>query len=239
MHGDRAGSIQLISGILSGLPADNPCEVLVCPPAVYLDAAGQALGGSDVRLGAQDTAAEDSGAHTGDVSAAMLADVGCRYVLVGHSERRHDRGESNEQVAAKFEAAGRHGLTPVLCVGERAEEREVGATEAVIAGQLDAVLSRAGVAAFADAVVAYEPVWAIGTGLTASPEQAQEVHAFIRRRMAERDVSIAASLRVLYGGSVKPANAAALFGMEDVDGGLIGGASLKAEDFLAICAAAR
>jgi triosephosphate isomerase len=239
MHGDRAGSIQLISGILSGLPADNPCEVLVCPPAVYLDAAGQALGGSDVRLGAQDTAAEDSGAHTGDVSAAMLADVGCRYVLVGHSERRHDRGESNEQVAAKFEAAGRHGLTPVLCVGERAEEREAGATEAVIAGQLDAVLSRAGVAAFADAVVAYEPVWAIGTGLTASPEQAQEVHAFIRRRMAERDVSIAASLRVLYGGSVKPANAAALFGMEDVDGGLIGGASLKAEDFLAICAAAR
>jgi triosephosphate isomerase len=239
MHGDRAGSIQLISGILSGLPTDNPCEVLVCPPAVYLDAAGQALGGSDVRLGAQDTAAEDSGAHTGDVSAAMLADVGCRYVLVGHSERRHDRGESNEQVAAKFEAAGRHGLTPVLCVGERAEEREVGATEAVIAGQLDAVLSRAGVAAFADAVVAYEPVWAIGTGLTASPEQAQEVHAFIRRRMAERDVSIAASLRVLYGGSVKPANAAALFGMEDVDGGLIGGASLKAEDFLAICAAAR
>ena len=196
------------------------------------------LDGGRIGLGAQDVCAEESGAHTGEVSAAMLADIGCRYVIVGHSERRALYGESDELVARKFVAAGRHGLTPILCVGESLAEREGDATRAVILRQLDAVLATAGIGAFAAAVVAYEPVWAIGTGRTATPAQAQEVHALIRGRIGEKDATISASLRVLYGGSVKAGNAAELFTMPDVDGGLIGGASLKADEFGSICAAA-
>jgi triosephosphate isomerase len=205
---------------------------------VYLAEVRRQLEGSRIGLGAQDVCAEEPGAHTGEVSATMLADVGCRYAIVGHSERRALYGEDDVLVARKFAAAARHALVPILCVGETLAEREGGATRAVVLRQLDAVTEAAGIEPFARAVVAYEPVWAIGTGRTATPEQAQEVHALIRGRLAQKDGTIAASLRVLYGGSVKAANAAELFAMPDVDGGLIGGASLKAEDFAGICAAA-
>jgi triosephosphate isomerase len=194
--------------------------------------------GNGVAFGAQDVSAHDKGAYTGEVAAAMLADVGARYTLVGHSERRQYHAESSELVARKFAAAQAAGLVPILCVGESLEEREAGRTEDVIAAQLSPVLALAGVAAFANAVVAYEPVWAIGTGRTASPEQAQAVHAFIRSQIAALDARIADSLPLLYGGSVKPDNAASLFAQADVDGGLIGGASLAAADFLAIARAA-
>jgi triosephosphate isomerase len=239
MHGDRAGTLRLVEEIIAGLPAAPEIDVVVCPPAVYLDAARQAAGAGPVGVGAQDTSAEPSGAFTGDVSAAMLADIGCDCVLVGHSERRHGHGESNALVADKFAAALGQGVTPVLCVGEQSNEREADETEAVIGAQIDAVVDACGIAAFAKAVVAYEPVWAIGTGRTATPEQAQAVHAFIRQRLASRDASVAAGVQILYGGSVKPDNAASLFAMNDVNGALVGGASLKAESFLAICDAAR
>jgi triosephosphate isomerase len=212
--------------------------VVVCPPFVHLADVGRQLAGSRLVLGAQDVCAEEPGAHTGEIAASMLADAGCRYVIVGHSERRALYGEDDALVARKFQAAQRHGLVPVLCVGETLAERERGATREVVLRQLDAVLAAAGEGAFTTAVVAYEPVWAIGTGRTATPGQAQEVHALIRVRIAEKDARIAASLRVLYGGSVKADNAGLLFAMPDVDGGLIGGASLKAEEFTAICRAA-
>jgi triosephosphate isomerase len=189
-------------------------------------------------LGAQNVSEFASGAYTGEVAATMLAESGCKFVLAGHSERRAIFGETDAQVAAKFAAAQKAGLTPVLCLGETLAEREASRTQEVVARQLDAVLDAAGVSAFGNAVLAYEPVWAIGTGRTASPEQAQEVHAFLRARVAARNAEVGAQLRILYGGSVKPANAAEIFAMEDVDGGLIGGASLVAEDFLAICRAA-
>ncbi|MGH8402705.1 MAG: triose-phosphate isomerase, partial [Gammaproteobacteria bacterium] len=194
--------------------------------------------GSALLLGAQDVCAEDDGAHTGEVSGAMLRDLDCRYVIVGHSERRALYGETDLLVARKFMAAQKAGLTPILCVGETLAERQRGETRMVVARQLDAVLDAAGVSAFAKAVVAYEPVWAIGTGKTASPEQAQEVHAFIRDSVRARDARIAAGIRLLYGGSVKASNAAELFRMPDIDGGLVGGASLEAREFLAICKAA-
>jgi triosephosphate isomerase len=202
--------------------------------------AARLLQGSVIALGAQDLCEQTGeGAYTGEVSGAMLRDAGCRYVIVGHSERRTIYGEDDQRVAEKFFAARAAGLTPILCVGERLEERERGDTEAVVARQLDAVLNReGGAAALAGAVIAYEPVWAIGTGRTATPEQAQQVHAFIRRRIAGRDRGVADRLQILYGGSVKPGNAAELFAMADIDGGLIGGASLDAEHFLAICRAA-
>ena len=238
MHGSRAESARLVGELITRGAGTGACEVVLCPPFVYLaEVAGQ-LAGSRMSLGGQDVCAEESGAHTGEVSASMLADVGCRYAIVGHSERRAIYGESDELVARKFVAAGTHALVPILCVGESLEERERDATRSVVLRQLDAALVAAGVAAFARAVVAYEPVWAIGTGRTASPAQAQDVHAMIRGRVAEKDATIGASLRVLYGGSVKAANAAELFAMPDVDGGLIGGASLKAEEFASICAAA-
>jgi len=205
---------------------------------VYLAELRRQLDGSRIGLGAQDVCAEEPGAFTGEVSAGMLADVGCRYAIVGHSERRALYGESDALVARKFTAGQRHALVPILCVGETLEERERDATREVVLRQLDAVVAAAGIGAFARAVVAYEPVWAIGTGRTATPAQAQDVHALIRGRLTEKDATIAASLRVLYGGSVKAANAAELFSMPDVDGGLIGGASLKPEDFAGICAAA-
>jgi len=238
MHGSRAEALRLVGELIVRGVGGGAAEAIVCPPFVHLTEVRRLLDASRIGLGAQDVCAEEPGAHTGEVSASMLSDAGCRYVIVGHSERRALYGEGDGLVARKFLAAGRHSLVPILCVGELLAERERDATRAVILRQLDAVLEAAGVSAFASAVVAYEPVWAIGTGLTATPAQAQEVHALIRGRIAENDATIAASLRVLYGGSVKAANAAELFAMPDVDGGLIGGASLKAEEFASICAAA-
>jgi triosephosphate isomerase len=238
MNGSRAENDQLLDRLLSRLPVDGAAEVVVCPPFVYLTGVLRALRESTIRVGAQDVCAEAAGAYTGEVSAAMLRDVGCSSVIVGHSERRALYGESESLVARKFAAALGRELTPILCVGEQLADRESGRTEEVVARQLDAVVELCGIQSFGRAVVAYEPVWAIGTGRTASPAQAQEVHAFIRGRLAERDANIAGSLRVLYGGSVKAANAAELFGQPDVDGGLIGGASLQAEEFAAIVAAA-
>ncbi|MFN3702689.1 triose-phosphate isomerase [Thermomonas sp.] len=236
LHGNRAFAAALVAEIAAGLPA--AVELVVLPPFPYLEGLAGPCAQAGIGLGAQDVSAHDKGAYTGEVAASMLADVGARYVLVGHSERRQYHGESSALVAEKFVAAQAAGLVPVLCVGERLEEREAGRTEAVIADQLRPVLERAGVASFAAAVVAYEPVWAIGTGRTASPEQAQAVHAFIRSQVAALDANIADSLPLLYGGSVKPDNAASLFSQADVDGGLIGGASLAAADFLAIARAA-
>jgi triosephosphate isomerase len=205
---------------------------------VYLADVARVLKGSGVALGSQDLCAEDNGAFTGEVSGVMLKDFDCGYAIVGHSERRALFGESDELTARKFMAAQKAGLTPILCVGETLAEREAGTTPAVVSRQLKAVLDAAGIGAFARAVVAYEPVWAIGTGRTAKSDQAQEVHALIRGLLAAEDAKIAAATRLLYGGSVKAANAAELFGMPDIDGGLVGGASLDAREFLAICAAA-
>ena len=238
MHGSRADTRALIGALGAALGGDAAAEVLVCPPYVYLCDAAEALSGSNIVLGAQDMAVEASGAYTGEIAGTMLTDVGCRYVIVGHSERRSIYGEEDGLVAAKFRSAQRDGLTPILCVGESLQERETGITEAVIARQLGAVLESSGIVAFKDAVVAYEPVWAIGTGHTASPEQAQAVHAFIRGILTHEDDTIGNSVRILYGGSVKSSNARDLFSMPDVDGGLVGGASLDAEGFAGICRAA-
>lgn len=233
MHGTRARLVQLAEAVAAA-PAPN-ADVLLCPPAVYLEAIAAALSHSDVDLGAQNLASQPTdGAFTGEISAEMLVDSGCRYVLVGHSERRAIFNETDGWIAEKFERAQQGGLTPVLCVGETLTERQAGQTEDRVGAQLDAVLELVGVGAFRDAVVAYEPVWAIGTGQTATPEQAQEVHRFVRRRIADRDDIIAGELRILYGGSVKGANARELFAMEDIDGGLVGGASLDADEFIRI-----
>jgi triosephosphate isomerase len=238
MYGSRAENKALIEALLAADTIDDRATCLVFPPYVYLPEVARLLAGSSIQLGAQDVSAESQGAFTGEVSSAMLLDVGCTHVLVGHSERRALNGENDAVVARKFASTTSQGLTPVLCVGERLEQRESGRTHAVLARQLDAILAISGVAAFGRAIIAYEPVWAIGTGKTASPQQAQDAHAFIRGRVAAHDASIAAGLRILYGGSVKASNAAELFGMPDVDGGLVGGASLKAEEFLAIWSAA-
>jgi triosephosphate isomerase (TIM) len=237
MHGTRAESATLIDAIIAGLP-EGSAQCVLCPPFVYLSEAWRLLRGGSVSLGAQDVCAEAQGAYTGEVSAAMLKDVGCQFVLVGHSERRALYGEDCQLVARKFAAALSRGLTPILCVGEQLAEREAGRTEEVVAMQLDAVTGLCGVPALDLAVLAYEPVWAIGTGHTATPGQAEEIHRFIRQRIAGQDAKIAAEVRILYGGSVKAGNARELFAMPDVDGGLIGGASLKADEFLSIVAAA-
>ena len=239
MHGSRAENAQLVEAVLSGFSGEGAVDCIVCPPFVYLHEVGRLLRDGPVGLGAQDVCAEALGAYTGEVAGSMLRDVGCRYVLVGHSERRALYGEDDRLVARKFVAAQAAGLTPILCVGESLAEREAGRTHEVIARQLDAVFAIVDPAALSRSLVAYEPVWAIGTGRNASPDQAQDVHAFIRARIAARDANIAAALPVLYGGSVKAGNAAELFAMPDVDGGLIGGASLKADEFLAICRAAK
>jgi triosephosphate isomerase len=236
MNGSLASARALVGAVREGV-AGLPAQVAICPPFVYLESVGRLLEGSSIALGAQNVSHEDPGAFTGEIAAPMLRDLGCRYVIVGHSERRALYGETDQRVAEKYARALREGLTPILCVGELLEERDAGRTEAVVARQLDAVLDRVGVADLGQGVVAYEPVWAIGTGRTATPEQAQDVHAFIRGRVAGRDASIAERVQILYGGSVKGANAAGLFAMPDIDGGLIGGASLVAEDFLAICRA--
>jgi triosephosphate isomerase len=238
MHGSRAENARLVRSLLDLLRPDGRSEVLLCPPFVYLWEIERLLKDSEVALGAQSLCAEAQGAFTGEVSGTMLRDVGCRYVLVGHSERRQLFGEHDALVARKFMAAQAHGLTPVLCVGETLEEREAGRTGDVVSRQLEAVLAVSGIAAFDRAVVAYEPVWAIGTGRNATPEQAQDVHASIRGQLSALDAIIGGSLRILYGGSVKASNARELFAMADIDGGLVGGASLKAEEFAQICAAA-
>jgi triosephosphate isomerase (TIM) len=236
MHGLRADSAELVESLAAAAP--KGAEVAVIPPFPYLAELIAAASGSAIAFGAQDLSEHRQGAFTGEVAGSMLREIGCRYVLVGHSERRLYHAETNEVVARKFVAAQAAGLVPLLCIGELLEHREAGETEAVVGAQLDAVLGLAGIGAFENAVVAYEPVWAIGTGKTASPEQAQDVHAFMRDKFAKQDARIASSLRLLYGGSVKAANAAELFAQSDIDGGLIGGASLVAADFLAICDAA-
>lgn len=238
MNGSTAMSAELADGIVAGMPDTDAVELLVCPPFPYLAAVGARLGDSGVLLGGQNVSEHAGGAYTGEIAASMLVDVGCRYVIVGHSERRNLLGESSETVAAKFAAAQREGLMPILCVGETLEEREAGKTEAVIDRQIRAVLDGSGVKSFVDAVIAYEPVWAIGTGKTARPEQAQAVHVHIRGMLAEHDADVAGSVQILYGGSVKGDNADDLFAMPDIDGGLIGGASLNTDDFLAIAEAA-
>ena len=238
MYGSRAFTRALVAGLGAEFAAGAPCEVAVCPPFAYLGDAAEQASGTPVRLGAQDISSHDEGAFTGEVSGSMLADLGCRYAIVGHSERRSLHAETDELVAAKFLAAQRHGLVPILCVGESLEEREGDLTETVVGRQLSAVVRAAGIGAFAGAVIAYEPIWAIGTGRTASPEQAQAVHAFIRGLLRSENAKIADFIKVLYGGSVKAANAADIFAMPDVDGGLVGGASLEAESFASICHAA-
>ncbi len=238
MNGSLASARALLAGIKAGMDGVTRAEVAVCPPYLFIPEAQAQLNGSPVAWGGQNLSAEPCGAFTGEISAAMLLDFGCRYVLVGHSERRTLYGEDDALVARKFAAARAAGLVPILCVGETLEERQQGVTEKVIERQLAAVIDREGVAALKDAVVAYEPVWAIGTGVTASPEQAQAVHASIRAWLAERNAGVAEGLRILYGGSMKPGNAEALMAQPDIDGGLIGGAALKADDFLAICRAA-
>ena len=236
LHGTRAFATQLV-GELAATGAKPGVELVVLPPMPYLGDLIEDFEGSAIAFGAQDVSSNEKGAYTGEVSAAMLVDVGARYGLVGHSERRQYHAESSELVARKFLAARNAGLTPILCVGETLEQREAGQTEQVIAAQLEPVLALAGVQAYEAAVVAYEPVWAIGTGRTASPAQAQAVHAFIRGVVSAHDARIGDCLPLLYGGSVKPDNAAELFAQPDVDGGLVGGASLVAADFLAIAGA--
>jgi triosephosphate isomerase len=237
LNGSKASIEPLVSGILAGLEGLDNVAVAVCPPYVYIPMTQELLAGGRVGLGSQDIADQDAGAFTGEVSGPMLNEFGCAYAIVGHSERRAIYGEQDGDTARKFAAARKHGLKPILCVGETLDEREAGITEAVVARQLDAVIALEGVEALTDGVIAYEPVWAIGTGKTASPQQAQDVHAFIRGKLAALNGSVAAKVQILYGGSVKGANAAELFAMPDIDGGLIGGASLDAQEFLAICKA--
>jgi triosephosphate isomerase len=239
MHGSRVENARLIEELLAQAPAAPAADCVVCPPFVYLQECARLLRDSLFSLGGQDVCADGQGAFTGEVSAAMLKDVGCEYVIVGHSERRLLYRESDQLVARKFAAAHAKGLVPILCVGEQLADREAGRTSEIVARQLDVVLELCGAGILERGAVAYEPVWAIGTGRNATPEQAQEVHAFIRARIAARDARIAGATRILYGGSVKAGNATELFDMPDVDGGLIGGASLKADEFLTILAAAR
>lgn len=237
LNGTRKSVVELASAISDGA-ASLPVEVLVCPVSVHLADVLAVVGNSPVHLGAQNCSEAESGAFTGEVSADMLQEFGCEYVILGHSERRALFHETSEQVAVKCLAVQKADMTPVLCVGETLEEREAGQVESVIAAQLDAVLEAGGIEIFRQMVVAYEPVWAIGTGKTASPDEAQAVHALIRQKISSLDADIGNELRILYGGSVKADNAASLFGQADIDGGLIGGAALDATSFLAICEAA-
>lgn len=238
MNGSIAEAKSLIDGVLSGI-GDVTADVAVCPPYIYVPLVGEMLQGSAIGLGAQNVSKEEAGAFTGEISGAMLTDVGCRYAIIGHSERRSLYGESDELVAEKYAACLRHGLTPILCVGESLDERENGATTDVVERQLKAVVDVNGIEAIAKGVIAYEPVWAIGTGMTATPQQAQDVHAFIRGWLGVQDAEVAQKVQILYGGSVKGSNAAELFAQADIDGGLIGGASLLVDDFLTICRAAK
>ena len=235
MHGSFAMTRDLVAAIEAAGPF-AAVDVAVMPPFPYLSTALAVA--RTIAVGAQDASAQSAGAYTGEVAAGMLREIGCRYVILGHSERRQYHAESDALVATKFIAAQAAGLTPILCVGETLAQRDAGETDTIVSAQLGAVIDAAGVEAFANAVVAYEPVWAIGTGRTATPEQAQSVHALLRGVVAGKSANIAGSLRILYGGSVKPNNAATLFAQSDIDGGLIGGASLVADDFVAIIRAA-
>ncbi|MFA5370952.1 MAG: triose-phosphate isomerase [Sideroxydans sp.] len=237
MHGDLARNKALLEAVMAGVNDLRNADCGVCVPYPYLAQAQSILQGSNVAWGAQNLSQHEQGAFTGAVAPGMLVDFGCSYVIIGHSERRALFHESNEIAAAKFDAAIKFGLTPIFCVGETLQEREEGVTEQIVARQLEVVLNHAGAQSVAKTVIAYEPVWAIGTGKTATPEQAQAVHAFIRQRVVKLDGAVAQGLRILYGGSMKPGNAAELMGMPDIDGGLIGGASLVAEEFVAICRA--
>ena len=237
MNGTTNSVRELVSGIKAGLNGQS-AEIVVCPPFVYIPTVAAEIADSAITLAAQYMSDQDAGAYTGEVSGPMLKDVGCEYVILAHSERRAMYGETDEVAANKYGAALKNNLKPIFCIGETLEEREQGITEDVVARQVDAIIDAEGVASLANAVLAYEPVWAIGTGKTATPEQAQSVHAFIRGRIADQDAGIAEGLRILYGGSMNPSNAAELIAQPDIDGGLIGGASLKPEDFLAIINAA-
>jgi len=241
MNGLSQSNDALLGAILSGLKDPSgldgeQAEVLICPPAVYLQQVRDKLEGSRIRLGGQNVHSATSGAFTGEISAGMLSDTGCSHVIIGHSERREIFGESDQFIAEKFSAAQASNLIPVLCVGETQAQREAGSTTETVLGQLNTVLGHVGIEAFKQAIIAYEPVWAIGTGLTASPEQAQEVHSLIRKTISELDQSVGEQVRIIYGGSVKGANAATLFAQPDIDGALVGGASLVAEEFIRICA---
>ncbi len=233
------GSLQSVTELVEGIKAGNPgkAELAVFPPAVFLMKVGGMLADSNCALGAQNVCDQEAGAFTGEVAASMLKECGCRYALVGHSERRSLYQETDQLVAARFAMAIATGIVPILCVGETLDEREQGRTEDVVARQIDAVIDRSGIGGIAQAVIAYEPVWAIGTGKVATPDQAQEVHAFIRDKLAQLDAGVAEQVKILYGGSMNPSNAAELLSQNDIDGGLIGGASLKADDFLAIAQA--
>jgi len=233
MHGSRPANAELLAALLAARPFAG--DVAVCVPAVFLTETAATLAGSDIRWGAQDVSQHEQGAYTGEISAAMLAECGCRYVIVGHSERRAQHGESDQLVAAKAQAALAKAVTPIVCVGETLAQRDAGETEAVVKRQLSAVIHQLAHCA-SEVVVAYEPVWAIGTGRTATPEQAQAVHAVLRAQL-QAATGHGERMRILYGGSVKADNAAALFAQPDIDGGLIGGASLKAAEFIAICRA--
>lgn len=239
MHGNMAENKQLLDSIVAAInDLQTKAQFAVCVPYPYLSSVQTTLRGTSIHWGAQNLSQFDKGAYTGEVSSGMLNDFACDYVIVGHSERRALYGETNEIVAEKYMAAQRAGITPILCVGETLEQRESGITEKIIDEQLNAVIKLAGIESFTKAVIAYEPVWAIGTGKTASPQQAQDVHVFIRKKIAQQGGEIAKDLSILYGGSVKANNAKELFPMPDIDGGLIGGASLVADDFVAICRAA-
>ena len=238
LNGSKEVTKQLIEGILGGIGNVKNTEVAVCPPYIYIPQVAELLQGTQLAWGGQNMCPWESGAYTGEISVQMLQDFGCKYVIIGHSERRALYAESDQEIAEKFVAAVDAGLIPILCVGELLEQREADETENVIAQQIKAVLDMAGIEKFAHSVIAYEPVWAIGTGKTASPQQAQDVHKFIRDMLQKENAEVAQKLQILYGGSVKPDNAKELFAKEDIDGGLIGGASLTADSFLGICTAA-
>ena len=238
MNGSRDSIKVLLDGLKSGIGAVNKADVAVCAPYVYLSDVADQLKGTPIAWGAQNVSTEAAGAFTGEIAASMIKDFGCTYIIVGHSERRTLYGETDEIVARKYGVVLEAGLTPIFCIGETLEEREKGVTEDVVARQIQAVIDMHGAQALGKGVIAYEPVWAIGTGKTASPEQAQDVHAFIRSMIAKADAGVAENIIIQYGGSMNAGNAKELLAQPDIDGGLIGGASLKAEDFLAICTSA-
>jgi triosephosphate isomerase len=238
MNGTRDGAIALARAVRDGVGSTSVADIALCPPFVFLADLQAVFQGTEIGLGVQNVADQAEGAYTGEISPAMASEFGCRYAIVGHSERRSHYGESDTLVAERFACAQSTDLIPILCVGETLDERDAGHTESVVQRQLDAVVERVGVSALNQSVVAYEPVWAIGTGRTATPDQAQAMHAFIRGYVRDRQADVAESLQILYGGSVKGNNAETLFAEPDIDGGLIGGASLKAEEFLTICRAA-
>ena len=238
MNGSRPMALGLCGDLSASAEQLVDIDVVLCPPSTLLATVADQLSDTGIKTGAQDIDANPPGAHTGQISAELVKDAGAKYVILGHSERRTDQGESNTLVATKTATALAHDLIPIICVGETQAQRDQDETETVIAEQMDAVLAQCGIEGIAKSIIAYEPVWAIGTGLTATPEQAQAVHQFIRHRLSDHDSSVASQCRILYGGSMKPDNAAALMAQSDIDGGLIGGASLKSQDFLNICTAA-